>query len=147
MPAFKTQKRIAAQLLGVSANRIWLDPNRLDEIKQAITRRDIEELIKEKAIKAKPVHGVKRRAGKKHDERRKKGRKRGPGRRKKIVKQRKREYVMLIRRLRSYLRALKNKGVITTNQYQKLRRLAKAGMFSSKKSVDEYIKLKLKQTE
>ncbi|TDA31707.1 MAG: 50S ribosomal protein L19e, partial [Hadesarchaea archaeon] len=55
-----TQRRLAASLLGVGENRIWMDPSRLEEIASAITRRDVERLIKEGAIRAKPVKGISR---------------------------------------------------------------------------------------
>ena len=85
MANLKTQKRLAAEILGVGIHRVKFMPDRLDEIKEAITRKDIEELIKDKAIVKKPVKGYKRRAGRKRQERKRKGRKRGPGKRKKYV--------------------------------------------------------------
>ena len=54
----KIQKRLAAQILKSSENDIWLDSNRLDEIKEAITKADIKSLIKDKAIKAKKIRGI-----------------------------------------------------------------------------------------
>ena len=89
--------------------------------------------------KKKPVIGIKRRKGKLRQKRRKKGRRRGAGKRKKIVKKRKKEYIIKIRNLRSYIRELKLKGDITAKESRKLMRLAKAGMFKSKKDIKEKI--------
>ena len=140
----RMQRRIAAEILGVGVNRIKFDPNRLKDIKEAITRKDIEELIKEGAIKKKPIEGYKRRAGREREKRRKK-RKRGEGKIRKKVKNRKRNYIILIRNLRNYLKRLKKKGMISREEYHRLRKLAKAGMFKSLKEMKEYIKVKIEK--
>ena len=56
----KIQKKLAAQVLKASKNDIWLDPDRLDEIKESITKVDIKSLIKDKAIKSKKTRGISR---------------------------------------------------------------------------------------
>jgi large subunit ribosomal protein L19e len=142
--SFRMQKRIAAEILGVGVNRVKFDPDRLKDIKEAITRKDIEELIKEGAIKKRPVKGYKRRAGRERQKRRKK-RKRGEGKIKKKIKERKRKYIILIRNLRAYLKRLKKLGKISKEEYHKLRKLAKAGMFKSRKELEEYIKSKIEK--
>lgn len=144
MASLQTRKDIASKVLKVGLNRVWFDPSRLDDIKSAITRNDIKDLIKEEAIKKRAVKGVKRRAGKKHILRKKKGRKKGPGKIKKYIVKRKTEYIILIRKLRSYLRALKNRGMINSKEYQKLRRYARAGEFIKKQDINDYIKTKLR---
>ncbi|MEM2932771.1 MAG: 50S ribosomal protein L19e [Candidatus Pacearchaeota archaeon] len=141
MVNLRMQKRLAARIMKVGLGRVKFDPERLDEIKDAITRKDIEELIKDKAITKKPVKGYKRRAGRKRQARKKKGRKRGPGKIKKYIVRRKREYVILIRNLRAYLKALKNRGVINSKEYKKLRKFAKSGLFKSKKALIEYLRV------
>jgi len=138
------QRRIAAEILGVGINRVKFNPERLKDIEEAITRKDIEELIKEKAITKRPIKGYKRRAGRKRQKRRKK-RRRGEGRIRKKVKNRKQEYIILIRKLRAYLKKLKKRGVISRENYNKLRKLAKAGMFKSVKELEEYININLKK--
>ncbi len=44
------QKKLAASVTGCSEKRIKFDTDRLDEIKEAITKADIRGLIKDKAI-------------------------------------------------------------------------------------------------
>ena len=44
------QKRIAAEILKCGENRVYFDPYLMDEIKMAITREDIRNLIKEGII-------------------------------------------------------------------------------------------------
>ena len=60
MVKLKLQKRLAASILGCSEKRIVFDTDRLEDIKEAITKLDIRSLIADKAIKAKPIKGVSR---------------------------------------------------------------------------------------
>ena len=50
----KVQKRLAAQIFGCSPDRVVFDNDRLDDIKQAITKRDLKLLIGDGAITKKP---------------------------------------------------------------------------------------------
>ncbi|OIO41532.1 50S ribosomal protein L19e [Candidatus Pacearchaeota archaeon CG_4_9_14_3_um_filter_31_7] len=139
MKTLKTQRRLAADILNVGINRIKFSSDNLDDIKEAITREDIKELVKEGIITIRPEKGVKRRAGKKQDLRRKKGRKRGGGSKRKIVYRRKTEYMVLIRKLRKYLKELKETKIINNLEYRKLKRLAKSRVFRDRKNLGEYI--------
>ena len=49
-----TQKRLAASILKVGLNRVWIDPERLEEVSMAITREGVKQLIYDGAFKAKP---------------------------------------------------------------------------------------------
>ena len=49
----KTQRRIASDVLNVGESRVWLDPSKFKDIKEAITRADIEGLISKGMIKKK----------------------------------------------------------------------------------------------
>jgi large subunit ribosomal protein L19e len=141
MAKLETQKRLAAAILNVGINRVWLDPARLEDIAQAITRADILQLIKEGAIKARAVKGKVRKKQRK---------KRGPGRIRKKVVNRKQRYVKLIRKLREYLNELKGKGIISKKEKSYFRRLAKAGYFKSLRHLKEYVRkaaLETKETE
>jgi LSU ribosomal protein L19E len=42
-----TQKRLAAEILKVGTNRVWIDPERVEEVSTAITRESIKQLIKD----------------------------------------------------------------------------------------------------
>ncbi|MEM4640982.1 MAG: 50S ribosomal protein L19e [Candidatus Pacearchaeota archaeon] len=125
MKTLRSQRRMAAQILKVGINRVWFDPERLQEIKEAVTKQDIIDLIKDKAIKKKPAKGRKKRAHKRRVERKRKGRRRGKGKRKKTVKKRKQNYVKKIRKLRRYLKELKK--VLPKEEYRKLKRWVKGG--------------------
>src|SRR3989344_5424192 len=54
----RIQKRLAARILKCSKNDVWLDSGRLDEIKEAITKVDVRNLINQDAIKRKPSQGT-----------------------------------------------------------------------------------------
>jgi len=53
MTDLSAQKRLAADILDVGENRVWLDPGEQEEIAEAITRDDIRELVDEGIIRAK----------------------------------------------------------------------------------------------
>ena len=135
MKTYRLQRRLASQLLGVGENRVWLEPGMLKEIGDAITKADIEALIKDGAIKKHPVQGVKRRAGRIRQLRKRKRRARGQGKRKKVLTQRKRVYVARIRKIRVYLAGLKAQGTIDNQQYKRFRLLAKAGLIKNKQDI------------
>ncbi|MCX8194180.1 MAG: 50S ribosomal protein L19e [Candidatus Pacearchaeota archaeon] len=142
MKTLALQKRLAAKVLKVGLNKVWFDPDGIDEIKEAITKADIEALIKEGIIKKKPKKGIKRRAGKIRQLRKRKGRKRRVGKKKKFLKKKKKNYIYInrIRNLRAYIKELKKKGIIDSKQSATLRKLAKASIIKTKKEIDERIK-------
>jgi large subunit ribosomal protein L19e len=140
--SLKTQKEIAAKILGVGKNRVWIDPERIEEVETAITRREIERLIKDGVIKAKPVKGVSRGRVRVKHKKRKMGRGRGPGSRKgaKYARlPRKRRWIQTIRAIRKKLKELVETKAITTQTYRRLYRLAKGGVFRSKAHLLQYI--------
>lgn len=140
MKTLQSQKRIAAAVLNIGINKVRFDPERLSEIKEAITTQDIAQLVKDGAITKKPMIGNKRRSGKYRDARKKKGRRRGTGKRKIIVGVRKKDYMDKIRGIRAFLLNQKSLGKISTKNYQKARKLAKAGKIKNKRELINYIK-------
>ena len=136
MKALKTQKRLAAELLNVGENKVLFDNARLEDISKAITRTDIADLIKDKAI-------MKRITGK--SKMKKEKRNRGTGQVKVRVKNRKKKYVAKIRKLRRYLTEIRDKNVITIEEYQKLRRLSKSGHFKTRRHLKEHLTTVMKR--
>lgn len=130
-----TQKRMAAHVLGIGENKVVFDHLRLEEIKQAITKADIEDLIKDRAIRARPgKQGFKK-------EKRKRTK---AGSVKRTVVKRKRNYINRIRKTRAYVKEQLKMGAISKALEQEVRKYAKAGQFKNLKNVKEYIKLKKK---
>ncbi|MFH0868465.1 MAG: 50S ribosomal protein L19e [Candidatus Woesearchaeota archaeon] len=138
----KIQKRLAAQILKSSKNDIWLDSNRLDEIKEAITKADVKSLIKDHAIKAKKRRGISRYRIRKRNIQKSKGRRHGAG----SIKggkharlSKKKRWTNHIRVQRAFLKNLRDKEVITTSSYRSLYMKSKGGFFRSKRHIKLYI--------
>ena len=74
-----TQKRLAADILKVGLNRVWIDPERIEEVSRAITRDGVRQLINQGAIKAKPKTGISSYRSKKIAQQKKKGKRKGKG--------------------------------------------------------------------
>ncbi|MHA2314540.1 MAG: 50S ribosomal protein L19e [Candidatus Hermodarchaeia archaeon] len=137
-----SQRRLAAQILKVGENRVWIDPNRLDDISMAIRRDDIRRLIHEGAIRQLPIKGISRARAKELSEKRKRGLRSGPGSRKgkRTAKvSGKGRWMIKIRAIRRHLKKLRARRIIRPRDYRRLYRLAKGGVFPSKRRVDNYI--------
>jgi large subunit ribosomal protein L19e len=74
-----SQRKLAAAVLDCGVNRVWIDPERADEVSMAITREEIRGLIKDKAIKALPENSQSRGRARILAEKKKNGRRVGPG--------------------------------------------------------------------
>ena len=138
----RIQKRLAARILKSSKNDIWLDPKRLEEITEAIHKADITSLIKDKAIKGKKIRGISRGRARKRNIQKSKGRRRGSGSIKggkhaRLTK--KRGWINHIRVQRSFLRNLRDKGVIDKSSYRSLYMKSKGGFFRSKRHIKIYM--------
>jgi len=128
------QRRIAASLLGVGYHRVWIDPKRIEDVQSAITRDDIEALVKDGVIRVRPVKGISRA--------RVERRKRGAGSVKGSLKSRMDEgqmWIARIRALRRELKILRERRIITKSTYRYLYRLAKGYTFRSVRDLRNYI--------
>ncbi len=130
---YRLQRRLAAEILGVGESRVWInpDPEYAEEIAEAVTRKDVLYLIKKGIIRAEPKKGNSNRWLIRHIQRRK-GRRRGHGKRKGAASARhdpKEDWIHRIRRMRRYLRWLRDHGVIDRRTYRRYYRLAKGGAF------------------
>ena len=137
-----TQRKLAARLLNVGVNRIWIDPDRLDDVALAIRRDDIRRLIHEGAIQKAPIKGISRGRAKVVQEKRKRGLRSGPGSRKGKRTSRlssKQRWMIKIRAIRRHIKKLRARRIIKPRDYRRLYRLSKGGMFSSIRRVDMYI--------
>lgn len=142
MTDLKTQRNIAADILGVGVNRIYIDPDAADEVQMALTRRDIRALIHSGAIQARKIQGISRARAKELHIKRIKGQRRGHGSRKGTKKARsdlRRDWIYRIRKQRAYLKALRDKNYIDKATYRLLYLRAKGGMFRSANYLKMYI--------
>jgi large subunit ribosomal protein L19e len=143
--SLKAQKRIAAEILKCGENRVYFDPYLIEEIKMAITRDDIRNLIKEGIIQKKYKKGISKYRKNLNHERKKKGRASGLGKRKgtKHARSPKKEgWMKRIRPQRRELKKLRDRKLITTATYRKLYKNAKGGMFNNVAQMHRYIKEK-----
>ena len=74
-----TQKRLAASILKVGLNRVWIDPEQMEEVSMAMTRDAVRQLIDNGAIKAKPQKGISSYRSKKIAQQKAKGKRKGRG--------------------------------------------------------------------
>lgn len=134
--SLRTQRRMAAEILGVGINRVWMNPDDIEKIESAITKEDIRRLIHEGSIRAIQKKGI---SGARRRERLARRRRRGPGSRKGSRGGGKSEWVSRIRAIREHLKAMRDGRRITKSVYRRLMLLAKGGTFRSVSHLKEYI--------
>jgi large subunit ribosomal protein L19e len=137
------QRRLAAQILKIGQNRVWINPERMDDVEGAITREEVRKLIHEKIIVSLPQQGVSRSRAKIIRAKKVKGRRSGPGSIKgagysKVTK--KEAWMIKIRSLRRKLRDLKARKVITEATYTQYYRMAGSGRFESIADLERNLK-------
>lgn len=134
-----TQKKMAADVLGCGRNKVYLDPQRQEDIADAITKADIRRLVQEGAIQEKEKQGQSRGRTRKNRRQKKKGRRSGHGSRKGSKQNRKREWMSRIRAQRNLLKELRDQGNLEGHEFRSLYRKAKGGEFKSKKQLKGYM--------
>jgi len=123
------KKVLAAKVLKVGKNRVVFSEANLAEIKEAITRQDILDLYKSGAIQIKEVKGRKKIVKRKH--------RRRVGKVKKRVNNKKTEYVIITRKLRTFLRHMLKTGKVDKETYKETRKQIRARKFKSKRNLKE----------
>ena len=137
----KTQKRLAASILKVGVNRVWIDPEEIEEVSRALTRDAVRQLINQGIIKAKPEKGISSYRSKKIKEQKAKGRRKGRGSIKGAKNARtpkKAAWMTTIRALRKELKDMRDTEQINPTTYRKLYKMAKGGAFRSKSYMKTY---------
>jgi large subunit ribosomal protein L19e len=143
MTDLSSQRRLASQILKIGQNRVWIDPERMDDVDGAITREEIRKLIHEKVIVTLPEKGVSRSRAKIIREKKRKGRRSGPGSitgagYAKVTQ--KEAWMIKIRSLRRKLRELKASRIITEATYSQYYRMAGSGRFESIAELERNLK-------
>ena len=139
----KNQKRMAAEILKCGHTRVWIDPNRIEDVADAITRADIRTAIESGTIRAKPQKGISRGRARYMAAQKAKGRRRGQGSRKGAQgarTPRKRRWIQTIRPIRVELAKLRDEGKITKKVYREFYMKAKGGMFKSRNNLIMHLK-------
>ena len=126
------KRDFVSRAIGIGKGRIVFNVNRLSEIKEAITKQDIKDLLKDGAIMIREIRGRAK------VERRKRAR--GFGSIRKKVKNSKRKYIILTRKLRGHISQLRRKGEISEDSYSKSRKGIRASNFRSLSHLKEHLK-------
>ncbi|KAG0670526.1 60S ribosomal protein L19A [Maudiozyma exigua] len=142
MANLRTQKRLAASVIGVGKRKVWLDPNETSEIAEANSRHAIRRLVKNGTIvrKAVTVHSKSRTRA--YALAKRAGRHTGYGKRKGTAEARLPSQVVWIRRLRVLRRLLakyRDAGKIDKHLYHVLYKEAKGNAFKHKRALVEHI--------
>ena len=128
------KRALAARTLKVGKERIIFVNTRLDEIKEAITKQDIRDLKASGAIIIKGIKGRKKITKMKN--------KRSPGNIRKNVNKRKKNYMILTRKLRKHIKEIKKQGRISQGDFVDIRKKIKNKQFRSlahiKENLGEY---------
>jgi large subunit ribosomal protein L19e len=136
----KTQRRIASNVLDVGEGRIWLDPLKFKDIKEAITRADIESLISKGVIKKKELKGQSRSRARVLHEKKKRGHRKGIGSRRGEKSARMAfEWIDKVRALRKELFKQRKQGKIDKKEFRQLYRKIKGNSFHSVNHMRNYI--------
>lgn len=125
------KKKLATRALKIGKGRISFNKERLTELKEAITKQDIKDLISSGVIKIKEKKGRKK-------IRRRRTKKRG-GKIKKKVNKRKEDYIKITRKLRTHIKELRKQNKITKKEYYELRKRIKNKEFRSKAHLKEIL--------
>ncbi|MSS74092.1 hypothetical protein EXS72_00425 [Candidatus Pacearchaeota archaeon] len=124
------KKSLVARTLGIGEGRVMFNTQRLDDIKEAITKQDIRDLVSDKAIFIREIKGRKVNTVRKR-------RRAGSIRMK--PNNRKREYMIITRKSRAYISEMRKQSKITNEEFMKLRKEIRSKNFKSKAHLKEHI--------
>ena len=139
----KNQRRMAAQILKCGENRVWMDPNRLEDVEDSITRADIRTLIASGTITKAQKKGISRGRARHVAAQKAKGRRKGQGSRKgtkNARKSSKSRWIQTIRPIRKRLKELRNEKKLPDGIYRDYYMKAKGGMFRSVSHLESHLK-------
>ena len=142
MTDLKAQRRMAADVLDIGADRVWMDPEEQAEIADAITREDVRDLVDQGTIRVKDAKGNSKGRARKRQAKRDYGHRKGAGSRKGKAGARankKRAWISRIRAQRRRLRELRDDGPLSPTEYRTLYNKASGGEFDSVDRLETYI--------
>ena len=135
----KKLKRLASGILGAGINKMVIAEGSEERIKEAITKDDVRQLIKDGIIRKRKANFHSRGRARISHAKRKKGRKRGKGRRygtKKARVQTKKKWQLTVRAQRKKLREMRDKKMKMKITYRQAYNRINGGFFKEKKQLD-----------
>ena len=138
----KQKKLLAAKLLGISRTKVRFAPDALEEIKKAITRSDMRGLIAVHKIMKENVNQHSRARARKRAQQKRKGRQKGKGTKKGSkysAVPRKRNSIFTMRVQRRFLKELREKGLLSPQNFRLLYEKSKGGFFRNRRHIKLYL--------
>ena len=138
----KSKKRLAASILGTSPKKVKFVADALEDIKKAITRSDLRGLIAIKKITKSKKNEQSRSKARKTAAQKRKGRQKGKGSKKgskHSVVSRKEKWMAKVRVQRKFLKELKDKNLVSTENHRMLYNKVKGGFFRNKRHIKLYL--------
>ena len=142
MTDLKNQRRLAAEVMDIGVNRVWMNPESSKDIAEALTREDVRKLIEEGKVGKRAIKGISRGRVRKANETRAYGHRKGHGSRsgaKGARRPKKEMWMKKIRALRSLLCELRENKTIDVSTYRKLYAKAKGGEYRSRAHLKSHI--------
>ncbi len=137
----KLQKRLAAKAANVGLDRVVIQPTRVGDVKEAITKADIKSLIRDDAIQILPLKRPSGLRARLRHAQQKKGKRRGHGSRRGSAKTRLGDiWPQRIRAMRKLLHNFRANGQITNKTYRDVYGKAKGGFFRDRGHILFYLK-------
>jgi large subunit ribosomal protein L19e len=136
------QKRLAAQILNCSEKKVWIDPYRLEDAKEAITKKDIAGLLKEGVIQKRNTQESSKARARHIKGQKRKGKRIGPGSKKGPFHSRlsrKDKWVLKVRAQRDLINSLKKEKKITQETYNDIYSKCSGGFFRSRRHINLYL--------
>jgi len=142
MTDLKNQRRLAAGVMDIGVNRVWMNPEAEKDIAAALTREDIRKLIEEGKVGKRAIRGVSRGRARKVAQTRAYGHRKGHGSRsgaKGARRPKKELWMKKIRALRNLLSEMRENKKIDVSTYRKLYRKAKGGEYRSRAHLNAHV--------
>lgn len=138
----RQKKRLAAEILKTSPKNVVFAQDALGDVQKAITRSDVRGLIAVGKIQKKNKSEHSRVRARKIARQKRKGRQKGKGSRKGgmyAVVSSKKQWVTRIRVQREFLKQLRDKKLLTSEQYHSLYVKSKGGFFRNRRHLKLYL--------
>lgn len=147
MTDLKPQKRMAAEIMDVGENRVWMDSEQMEKISEAITRQDIRNLVEDGTIRKRDKKGNSKGRSREVKRQKQKGRRKGHGSRKgeKSARSNRDEWVEGIRAIRSELKDMKQGNEISNDTYWELYEKASGGFFRNVRHLKNHVSKEVEQ--